>query len=120
VSPSGSRVRQPDHPDPQWSTQAILDQVATGKTRTVRLERPIPVLILYWTATVGHDGRLFDRADSLLHFLFDLTDSLVGFPLSIQLCVAAQGPGSFLHPSLQLIRLAARGTFDEIIAKWVH
>ena len=42
--------------DPQWSTQAILDQVATGKTRTVRLKRPIPVLILYWTVTVGRDG----------------------------------------------------------------
>ena len=48
--------------DPQWSTQAILDQVATGKTRTVRLKRPIPVLLLYWTATV-RDGRTYFLPD---------------------------------------------------------
>ena len=49
--------------DPQWSTQAILDQVATGKTRTVHLKRPIPVLILYWTAAVGRDGRTYFLPD---------------------------------------------------------
>lgn len=49
--------------DPQWTTEAILDQVATGKTRTVHLKRSIPVLILYWTAAVGRDGLTYFLPD---------------------------------------------------------
>jgi murein L,D-transpeptidase YcbB/YkuD len=44
--------------DSGWSTQALLDAAATGKTRTIVLKRPLPVLILYWTAAVGEDGRV--------------------------------------------------------------
>src|SRR5262249_45240669 len=44
--------------DPAWSTQALLDAAATGKTRTIVLQKPLPVLILYWTAAVGPDGRV--------------------------------------------------------------
>jgi murein L,D-transpeptidase YcbB/YkuD len=44
--------------DPAWTTQALLDAAATGKTRTIVLRKPLPVLILYWTAAVGGDGRV--------------------------------------------------------------
>src|SRR5262249_51551733 len=44
--------------DPAWSTQALLDAAATGKTRTIVLQKPLPVLILYWTAAVAPDGRV--------------------------------------------------------------
>ena len=44
--------------DPAWTTQTLTDAVATGKTRTVVLQKPLPVLILYWTAAVGPDGRV--------------------------------------------------------------
>jgi len=44
--------------DPAWTTQALLDAAATGKTRTIVLRKPLPVLILYWTAAVGSDGRV--------------------------------------------------------------
>jgi murein L,D-transpeptidase YcbB/YkuD len=44
--------------DPAWTTQALLDAAATGKTRTISLRRPLPVLILYWTAAADADGRM--------------------------------------------------------------
>jgi murein L,D-transpeptidase YcbB/YkuD len=44
--------------DPGWTTQALLDASANGKTRTITLKRPLPVLILYWTAEVDRDGRV--------------------------------------------------------------
>jgi len=44
--------------DPAWTTQALLDAAATGKTRTIVLRKPLPVLILYWTAAVHRDGRV--------------------------------------------------------------
>jgi murein L,D-transpeptidase YcbB/YkuD len=51
----------------QWDRKAIDRVVKSGKTRTVSLPEPIPVLLLYWTAWVGPDGRvnfghdLYDR-----------------------------------------------------------
>jgi L,D-transpeptidase YcbB len=44
--------------DPAWTTQALLDGAATGKTRTIVLRKPLPVLILYWTASADADGRV--------------------------------------------------------------
>jgi murein L,D-transpeptidase YcbB/YkuD len=44
--------------DPAWTTPALLDAAATGKTRTIVLRKPLPVLILYWTAAVAPDGRV--------------------------------------------------------------
>lgn len=41
-----------------WNEKALMDSVATGRTRTVFLARPLPVLVLYWTASVGRDNRL--------------------------------------------------------------
>ena len=36
--------------DPKWSAAAIQQTVDAGKTVTVTLKRPLPVLLLYWTA----------------------------------------------------------------------
>jgi murein L,D-transpeptidase YcbB/YkuD len=49
--------------DPAWTTQALLEAADTGKTRTLLLKRPMPVLILYWTASVGRDGRTYFLPD---------------------------------------------------------
>jgi L,D-transpeptidase YcbB len=46
-----------------WDRKAIDKVVASGKTRTVFLHDPIPVLLLYWTAWVGSDGRVNFRHD---------------------------------------------------------
>jgi murein L,D-transpeptidase YcbB/YkuD len=42
--------------DPDWGPDAIRAAVATGRTRTVFLPRPMPVMVLYWTAGMGPDG----------------------------------------------------------------
>jgi murein L,D-transpeptidase YcbB/YkuD len=44
--------------DPAWTTEGLLAAADTGRTRTIVLKRPLPVLILYWTAAVGDDGRV--------------------------------------------------------------
>jgi L,D-transpeptidase YcbB len=49
--------------DAAWNEQSLEDAIATGKTRTVMLKQPIPVLILYWTAAVDSDGRVTFRRD---------------------------------------------------------
>ena len=51
----------------QWNRKSIDRVIESGKTRTVSLHAPVPVLLLYWTAWVGSDGRvnfghdLYDR-----------------------------------------------------------
>jgi L,D-transpeptidase YcbB len=50
--------------DPQqWNQQSIAALVATKETRTVNLKRPVPVLILYWTAQPRPDGQVIFRKD---------------------------------------------------------
>ncbi len=44
--------------DPTWTPDALLAAAATGKTRTILVRRPLPVLVLYWTAAVDPDGRV--------------------------------------------------------------
>ncbi|HWJ07107.1 MAG TPA: L,D-transpeptidase family protein [Steroidobacteraceae bacterium] len=49
--------------DPAWDAAAIDAVVAKGETRTVNLKRPVPVLILYWTAQPRPDGQVIFRSD---------------------------------------------------------
>jgi len=50
--------------DPErWNAAAIQTAIATGKTRTVNLAKPVPVLILYWTAQPTPDGQIMFRND---------------------------------------------------------
>jgi murein L,D-transpeptidase YcbB/YkuD len=50
--------------DPQqWNAAAIQSVIATGQTRTVYLAKPVPVLILYWTAQPTPDGQIIFRND---------------------------------------------------------
>ena len=44
--------------DPRWNRQVIDDTIANGKTQTVFLKEPLPVLIVYWTVSVGASGEL--------------------------------------------------------------
>ncbi len=43
--------------DPKWSAAAIGRTIDGGKTVTVNLRRPLPVLLLYWTAFPSGEGR---------------------------------------------------------------
>lgn len=46
-----------------WSREALQAVVDSGARRVVRLERPLPVHVLYWTSWVSADGRLQFRED---------------------------------------------------------
>jgi L,D-transpeptidase YcbB len=47
----------------QWNAESMQAVIATGKTRTVNLAKPVPVLILYWTAQPTPDGQIVFRND---------------------------------------------------------
>ncbi len=47
----------------RWNQQTLAAVVATQATQTVNLARPLPVLLLYWTAQPLPDGRLMFRND---------------------------------------------------------
>jgi murein L,D-transpeptidase YcbB/YkuD len=49
--------------DPAWTLPAVEAAIDTGRTRTLTLKKPIPVLILYWTASVGTDNLVYFRPD---------------------------------------------------------
>ena len=42
-----------------WSVQRVNDIVATGKRQVVTLDQPMPIFILYRTASVREDGELY-------------------------------------------------------------
>jgi murein L,D-transpeptidase YcbB/YkuD len=49
--------------DQGWDRARIEQVLASKKTTRVNLEKPIPVLLLYWTAEVDEDGTVFFRKD---------------------------------------------------------
>lgn len=49
--------------DPAWGRAAIERAIGSGTQQTVRLRRPTPVHLLYWTAWVDDQGELNFRED---------------------------------------------------------
>ncbi|RTZ48282.1 murein L,D-transpeptidase [Candidimonas sp. SYP-B2681] len=47
------------HDDPEWSEERIREAMRRGKSRTIRLDQPVPVLIAYSTAVVKNDKVYF-------------------------------------------------------------
>lgn len=47
----------------RWNRAALDAVVAGGETRTVRVPRPVPVLIIYWTADRDDDGSVVFKPD---------------------------------------------------------
>ena len=43
---------------PKWDRARIDAQIATGRTETVFLDKPITLMLLYWTTEVGADGNV--------------------------------------------------------------
>jgi murein L,D-transpeptidase YcbB/YkuD len=50
-------------PDPEWDLPALQEALASKETRIVRLSRPVPVHLLYWTAWVNDAGQVNFRED---------------------------------------------------------
>jgi murein L,D-transpeptidase YcbB/YkuD len=44
--------------DPRWTRARLEAEIATGRTHTVHLSTPLPVLVLYWTASVDAHGHV--------------------------------------------------------------
>jgi murein L,D-transpeptidase YcbB/YkuD len=42
----------------RWSPASLQAAIASGVTRTINLEVPVPVLLLYWTASADLHGEL--------------------------------------------------------------
>jgi len=42
--------------DPNWSLEALQEQVESGKTKTIHFAHPVPVALLYWTVDIADDG----------------------------------------------------------------
>ena len=50
--------------DPEkWNARTIEDIVSAGETKTVRLPKPVPVLIMYWTIDPTVEGRTVFKRD---------------------------------------------------------
>jgi murein L,D-transpeptidase YcbB/YkuD len=64
-----------------WNRETLQAAIRTGKTRTIRLSQPVPVYVLYWTASVDREGDLhlyrdvYDRDPAILAELDATIDS---------------------------------------------
>jgi murein L,D-transpeptidase YcbB/YkuD len=47
----------------RWNPDTLREAIATGDQQTIRLPRPIPVFVLYWTAATDADGTLHFHED---------------------------------------------------------
>lgn len=47
----------------RWSRASLEAAIDSGGTRTIRLPRPVPVYVLYWTAAVDLDGKIHFHRD---------------------------------------------------------
>jgi len=47
----------------RWSEEKLREAIATGRTQTVPVRHAVPVMLLYFTATVDADGTLHFRPD---------------------------------------------------------
>lgn len=53
--------------DPKWTPEAIQATVSSGEHASIKLPRPLPVHILYWTAWADADGTVQFRKDVYGH-----------------------------------------------------
>jgi len=67
---------------PEWTRARIDQTVAAGVERTVRLNRPVPVHLLYWTAWADADGTMHFR------------DDIYGRDRAVQAALDAPPPGA--------------------------
>jgi murein L,D-transpeptidase YcbB/YkuD len=49
--------------DPQWDRDALQRAVASDRTQTVRLAKPVKILLIYWTVDETDDGRIVFKRD---------------------------------------------------------
>ena len=47
----------------KWSRQKIEEAIATNKTQTIHLQKPVTIMLLYWTVVIEPDGIVNFRKD---------------------------------------------------------
>ena len=47
----------------KWNADSITRAIEAGKTETVRLRKPVPVLLMYWTIVPSDQGRTVFKRD---------------------------------------------------------
>ncbi len=47
----------------KWSREKILEAIDTRQLKNVNLPRPVTVILMYWTASMGADGKVYFRKD---------------------------------------------------------
>jgi murein L,D-transpeptidase YcbB/YkuD len=50
-------------PSGQWNRAAVDAEVSSGRTRTIRLTKPVPILLLYWTVDRNDRGDILFKPD---------------------------------------------------------
>ncbi|MBK1731694.1 L,D-transpeptidase family protein [Thiococcus pfennigii] len=80
--------------DPQrWDRAAFEEIIASDRTRVVRLERPLAVLLAYWTAEADGDGQIAFRPD-IYGRDAALLEALDGGPARPRLAPPAEAPAA--------------------------
>lgn len=65
--------------DPDWDVAALEAAIATGRTQTISLKKPLAVLVMYWSVTVNREGTVEFLPD-LYHRDTPLVRGLAGGP----------------------------------------
>lgn len=47
----------------KWNMETFKQIIDSGRTQTVRLAKPVPILLFYWTVAVGPDGTVRFKTD---------------------------------------------------------
>jgi L,D-transpeptidase YcbB len=53
--------------NPEWTQEKIADAMYSGNEKYVKLKKPVPVIITYYTAWVDDGGRINFRDDVYDH-----------------------------------------------------
>jgi len=49
--------------DPNWNRERVIEAVDSLKTRSIRLRKPVEVILLYWTVDVDDNGAVLFKQD---------------------------------------------------------
>jgi murein L,D-transpeptidase YcbB/YkuD len=49
--------------DPRWNRERVMAAVDSHETRTIQLQKPVVVILLYWTVDVENDGTVHFKKD---------------------------------------------------------
>ena len=94
--------------DRGWSTDKVAGMIAGSATNEVKLEKPFPVHVTYFTARVEDDGTLHTFADLYGHDS-KLASALAGRPVQLEDPAAASAGSETIAQVRKQQRVARKG-----------